>query len=300
MQMAPFAYVTNVSSHTISVIDIATNTVVATPAVDGAPSRIALMPDHSRAYIPTRDVAEDGRIAVLDLKTLAVTSTFLLTDFFIAGIAITPDGSRAYVANSGNDHVVKVLDTATNTVTSAIPMRLSLEVAISPDGALAYVTDFDGVTVVDTATNTISTTIPIDKGSTVTTGRGIAVTHTTAYVTNGGHDTVAVIDTATHDVTTTVDVGLDPVGVAVSPDGRRVFVTNHAGTVSVIDASTNTVVDTITVGTDPFGVAFSPDGSVALVTNSGSDTVSVIDTVTNAVRTEIPVGHQPFGLAIGT
>jgi DNA-binding beta-propeller fold protein YncE len=26
-----------------------------------------------------------------------------LTDFFIAGVTVTPDGKHAYVANSGND-----------------------------------------------------------------------------------------------------------------------------------------------------------------------------------------------------
>ncbi|MFY9824445.1 MAG: hypothetical protein WAM82_23920 [Thermoanaerobaculia bacterium] len=40
-----------------------------------------------------------------------------------------------------------------------------------------------------------------------------------------------------------------PVGVAVSPDGRRVYVANgHANSVSVIDAATGTLTATIPVG----------------------------------------------------
>jgi len=197
--MGSFAFVTNVSSRSISVIDTAANAVVATPSVDGGPIRIALTPDGKNAYVTMRGNNE-GQVAVLDTTTHVVTATFPLTDFFIAGIAITPSGEHAYVANSGNDDVVKVLDTATNTVAADIPLDLSIDIAISPDGKHAYVTNFDGVTVIDTATHVIEAAIPIGKGSTTTTGRGIAVTPDgkTAYLTNGGLNTVSVIDTQTN------------------------------------------------------------------------------------------------------
>ncbi len=49
-----------------------------------------------------------------------------------------------------------------------------------------------------------------------------------------------------------------PIGVAITPDGTRAYVTNQAsdpGTVSVIDTANNEVIDTITVGNSPAGVA---------------------------------------------
>src|SRR5215204_2533035 len=110
---SPFVYVTNNASRTVSVLDTATNTVVATTPVDGAPIRVAVTPDGKRAYIAMRDLASEGTIAVLDTATNKVVATVAATDFFIAGVAITPDGKRAYVANSGNDHTVKVLETST-------------------------------------------------------------------------------------------------------------------------------------------------------------------------------------------
>uniref|UniRef100_UPI000A96E89D YncE family protein n=1 Tax=Rhodococcus marinonascens TaxID=38311 RepID=UPI000A96E89D len=68
-----------------------------------------------------------------------------------------------------------------------------------------------------------------------------------------------------------------PVGVAVTPDGTRAYVTNVGdGTVSVIDTATNTVVETVPVGAAPQGVAITPDGSRAYVANLGDNTVSVI------------------------
>jgi YVTN family beta-propeller protein len=101
---------------------------------------------------------------------------------------------------------------------------------------------------------------------------------------------------AENDVIATVTVGADPYGVAVSPDGTRVYVANGLDdTVSVIDTSTNTVTDTVTVGTNPYGVAVSPDGSRVYVTNNGAvgGTVSVIDTSTNTVSDTITVGTNP-------
>src|SRR5262245_7172177 len=57
-----------------------------------------------------------------------------------------------------------------------------------------------------------------------------------AYITNFNSASVSVIDTATNTVTATVAVGSHPRGVAVTPDGSRVYITNRdSNTVSVID-----------------------------------------------------------------
>jgi len=87
-----------------------------------------------------------------------------------------------------------------------------------------------------------------------------------------------VIDTATNQVTATIGVGGRPMGVAVSPDGTRVYVTNlFSHTVSVVDTATNQVTATIGAGSDPQGVAVSPDGTHLYVANyMARGTVSVI------------------------
>jgi YVTN family beta-propeller protein len=102
-------------------------------------------------------------------------------------------------------------------------------------------------------------------------------------------------------LTATISVGSnEPNGVAVSPNGSKVYVANYSGNVSVIDAATNTVSTTIPVGANPNGVAVSPDGSKVYVTNVDSNNVSVIDAATNAVSTTILVGSGPiaYGLFI--
>ena len=118
-----------------------------------------------------------------------------------------------------------------------------------------------------------------------------------AYITNTDDGTVSVIDTATNKVTATVKVGYLPYGVAVSSDGKKVYVTDDGG-VSVIDTTTNTVTATVPVGSKPTGIAVNPNGNKVYVTNYGDGTVSVIDTATNTVTDIITVGNGPFGVAV--
>lgn len=121
-----------------------------------------------------------------------------------------------------------------------------------------------------------------------------------AYVANRGDGTVSVVDTRTNAVVETVPVGTDPLGVAVSPLGERVYVANQvmSGTVSVIDAATNTVVDTLTVGREPTGLAVKYPGTKLYVANRIDKTVSVIDLATGDELGPIDVGNNPLGVAV--
>lgn len=89
------------------------------------------------------------------------------------------------------------------------------------------------------------------------------------------HGTVTVIDTATNKVTATVPVGADSYGIAISPDGRQVYVANSgSANVTVISTSTSTVTATVPVGAGPRQIAFSPDGSTAYVDDINSNTIT--------------------------
>ena len=69
--------------------------------------------------------------------------------------------------------------------------------------------------------------------------------HASPIVKSGAHvftvntpaDTVDVIDASSREVVARIDVGIDPVGMAVRPDGKEIWVANHVSdSVSVIDA----------------------------------------------------------------
>jgi len=106
-----------------------------------------------------------------------------------------------------------VIDTATNTVTGTISVgNAPQNVAVTPDGSKAYVTNFydNTVSVIDRATDTVSTTIPVFGSEPF----GVAVTRdgSKAYVANFDSNDLSVIDTATNRVT--AGIRSAPVGVA--------------------------------------------------------------------------------------
>jgi YVTN family beta-propeller protein len=116
-----------------------------------------------------------------------------------------------------------------------------------------------------------------------------------AYITNNQSNYMSVINTLTNQVTTTIPVG-GGWGVAVSPDGRKVYAAN--GELAVIDTATNTVAATLGIcGPNSIGVAVSPDGSRVYVTCTGGS-VLVIDTATNQVAATIPVSGVPYLVAV--
>lgn len=110
---------------------------------------------------------------------------------------------------------------------------------------------------------------------------------------------VEVIDTSTNTVIGTFVAGANPSGVAITPNGNFVFVTNNfSNDVTVTDTSNNRHIAYIRVGELPEGIAITPNGRFAYVANIFSDNVSVINVITLTVVAIIPVGHFPEGVAI--
>jgi YVTN family beta-propeller protein len=101
-----------------------------------------------------------------------------------------------------------------------------------------------------------------------------------------------------------IGVGVEPRAIAITPDNKKVYVTNMVGgTVSVIDAGALHLVRTIPVGTEPFGCALTPDGKKLYVANFSSDDVSVINTATDQVIRTIALpgpNNRPRAIAVST
>ncbi len=121
-----------------------------------------------------------------------------------------------------------------------------------------------------------------------------------AYVTNEVSNTVSVIDTTTNTVRTTLDLtpGVRPRPLAISPNGRFVYVANHGSdpnTVSVIDTADDTVKANIAVGTGPTRGGFSINSACFYAINEGSNNISVIDTDKMTVGATVDTGLAPAG-----
>jgi len=96
---------------------------------------------------------------------------------------------------------------------------------------------------------------------------------------------VSVVDLTSNIIVDTIVVGNMPAGIAITPDGSLLYVTNYndpngipgAGTVNIINAATNEVIaPVIDVQEGPGAIAISPDGEYAYVSNYIGNSVSVI------------------------
>jgi len=96
--------------------------------------------------------------------------------------------------------------------------------------------------------------------------------------------------------TVTVVVGGVPKELAITPDGKYLYVTN-AENVTVIDTSTNKVLTSIKTENRPTNVAISPDGKHAYVTHD-DEMISVISTTTNVVSSTINIGGNIIDITI--
>ncbi len=310
---APFAYIPNYGSNNVSVIDIASNTVVATIATGGVgPNAVAVTPDGTKVFVTNQNPAPIGALNNGSMAEInGTTNTFVATTaihYYPMSVAVNAAGTTAYVPANGGlaagsvivPPEVDVINTAAHTY-SAIPMTASGAIALTPGETFAYVTGrfSANLYLLNLTTNTLVT----GAGFPITVGfNPLAVAISPggfAYVANSTDGTVSVVNTATNTVVATIPVGTNPQSIAVNPAGTLVYVANNgSNTVSVIDTATNAVVGApIAVGNHPYGVSVSPGGNLIYVANQFENTVSVIAELTRAAQGPgIPVGTQPTAL----
>ncbi len=127
---------------------------------------------------------------------------------------------------------------------------------------------------------------------------GVALAQPYAYVANISGNSLSVVNTGNNTVAATVSMPASPSGLAVTPDGTRVYVAcQGANTVAVLSTATNSVIATIPVGTTPVQLAVSPNGAQVYVVIRGQNQVAIIDTATNTVSGTVAVGNRPVGIA---
>jgi len=247
---------------TIDAIDTASNTVLGGLAAGPSATSVAITPDGS-TLIATNFRADS--IDKIDLtanppSSSSISLTSVDPNTVPEGVAISPDGSTAYVTMQNNELVP--VDVASGALGTPIAAQSGANcmpdtVAITPNGTTAVVvcSGSPDVLFVDLTANPPTVTDLKLNGSDIGLGHGGAITPdgTTAVVSweddiNGGQ--VSLINIATKAIVTTMQVGdPNPGAVGILPDGTTALVTGHGtGQIFVVHlAGSNSSVDPTTI-----------------------------------------------------
>jgi len=251
-------YVANNGGGTLTVVNTKTLKVVDTIQAGGArPSGLRFLPDGKHLVISFigEKTTDAGSLGVMDLATGKLTKS-IAVQAQSERFDITPDGSRAYVANLVGQ-TISVVDLEKGEVTATIPSpeRLPFNVVISPKGQRAFVANVMGNTIleIDTTTNKVLSTIKTAAGPNGMTftpdGDNILFTAIYAGRLQSYNLSAKVVNEGTH-------VGFLPGFIRLAPDGLKgIFVRPYGRHVSIFDGTTMQVIENIETGTGPSTVA---------------------------------------------
>jgi DNA-binding beta-propeller fold protein YncE len=209
-------------------------------------------------------------------------------------IAITPDARFAFVANLNGS--IPVIDLASRSVVTTIqtPGAKPFGIAISPDGATAYVTSFDALNpallTVDIASRAVTSTVKLSAlpQNIFTSPDGNLI-----WITSQIPDVITVLDALTLTPVASITGVTSPTGMAFNPTGTFAYVASATvpGTVKAIDTTTYSIVKSYNVGNNPVDVRIG-SGAYAAVLNRSSDFISHINLETGQVTSE-PANQVP-------
>jgi YVTN family beta-propeller protein len=266
------AWVASRGAGTVSLLDLEAAEVLAEAEVGNRPYGVVASLDGERVWVA---VQGEDLLLELDGASLAPLRSLALADR-PSGLAVC-DRSRVLLVTHLLDGLLSVVDLDSWT-TLEVPLwpdsNLAQSVVLSPDGATAFLphtrsnaanplltfdtTVFPLVSLVDVPgrRHLVGQQLSLDTldppGVGLPFDAALGAGGTTLWVVNAASNDVTVVDLTTRRRVAHVEVGDNPRGVVLSPDGGTAYVSNSlAGTVSVVDAGSFTVRSTVQVSAIP-------------------------------------------------
>jgi DNA-binding beta-propeller fold protein YncE len=308
-QVPRTVYVTDQSFNAVRAMNILDGSILATVQLPGTggPSGIAITPDGKFLWVCESLLpqgANASEIEIIDTASFQIVGSIPLGPKVVATyIAMTPDGSTAYVTNtglviqgdgSGAVNSILILDVASRKLNGQfLPPLLNPQrptsgsavfdrLAVSPDGTLLYATSAQGIFVFDTLTNT----------------QVNPPTSALAIVNISGFNVAGITPT--------------PGGpIVLHPNGARAYFTSllcpspNASNIclAVMDTKTNLIVDAVPLGQSSTsratGLGISPDGTWVAIKEFNSGNWIIVDTTLDKVVTRVPGQAQTSTIFFG-
>lgn len=203
------------------------------------------------------------------LVSLSLALGIAGTDLLVA--AQPPAEAYRVLVTNERSGTLSVIDGITRATVATVPLgKRPRGLKTSPDGKLLYVA-LSGSPIAGPGVDE-SKLPPADKGA----------------------DGIGIVDLATLKLVKVLRGVSDPEQLAVSADGKRLFVASEdTGQAIVLDAADGKVLAKLAVGGEPEGVTLSPDGRHVYVSSEEDHHVAVIETASNRIVATLEVGQRP-------
>ncbi|MEJ3404150.1 PKD domain-containing protein [Rathayibacter sp. YIM 133350] len=209
-----------------------------------APRAVAAADDAQSLYLADQQKNQQVRLAAGGSEFAPETTLPTATNVGAIGVVLDATGTTAYYMSKTSPASVQRVDVATGTVTGTVSLGLSL--------ASFY-------------------------------GTPLALSPDGATLYTAGNGSVGVIDVTSFTLRAPIALGGEIRGVALSPDGSRLYATDHLNNKFFVVALPGRTVSTFTVSSDPYSIAVSPDGaSVAVAFDTPSTTAQAAVRIVNA------------------
>jgi YVTN family beta-propeller protein len=266
----------DITTTTATAATATATTATATTTTTGATTTSALAPPDGKSSADRR-LVDSFTVTDADLQPKSVVASgdglFFAQNMMYRHNVSVFDRSGAKVASISDQVDLAAFGVDGGVVAQGAPV----EAAFSPDGSAAYVSNYKMYGP------------GFDPSASDDCNRG---SWDDSYVYR--------IDTASFEIDAVIPTGAVPKFLAVSPDGRRLVVSNWCGfDVSIIDTATASEITRVDVGRHPRGVAITSDSRSAYVTVMGEAKIVVIDLRSNAVVNTVPdAGATPRHLVL--
>jgi YVTN family beta-propeller protein len=243
--------VSNMNDNTATVIDAATERVLATLPTGEGPHEVAASYDGKWALVSNYGVRgkPGNTITVIDIGKLAVARTIELhEDQRPHGMKFLPGDSLVAITSETSKSIILV-DVRSGALIKRIPTN-------------GRATHMLGISA---------------RGDRIAAG-------------NIADNTISVVSLTSADEPKVIPVARQPEGIAITPDGNFAWVgSNRDSIVLVVDTRSGVAIDTLRGFGLPYRLAVSPDGRGAVVTDPMKATIRAFDTNTRRERFAIDV-----------
>jgi YVTN family beta-propeller protein len=226
------AWISLYENETVLVVDTDTGALLARIKVGVIPKVIAPSPDGKWVYVanwghvPPKK-GEKFTVSVLDAEAMTRVKDIPVVRI-PRGMAFTPDGKYAYIANMGESRLTKVDVAAGHTVVGHFEVGPGPRHVVGDRaGKFLYVSLNKGNRIVKYAVAEDRAVAAAEVGVQPRT-IDLSPDERYLYVCNYQDDALGVVDTETMRQIFTVPTDHHPIGVAASPEGRRVWVANYS------------------------------------------------------------------------